>query len=412
MQLGKMLNERASLGPQQAAYVGTRHVQWDRLVLDELDTMSFSEAEREKFSLRPGDLLVCEGGEVGRTAMWRGERQNVFFQKAIHRLRPRDGRVVPAYMLRFMRFAADRGIYTTLTSQSSIAHLTQEKLALLKVPLPPAEEQRRISEVLDTVDDVIQKTEQLIAKLKQMKQGLLHDLLTRGVDDTGELRDPERHPEQFKDSPLGRIPKTWATRVLKDITTTITDGTHQAVVVCSPGADTVPFLYVSCVREGVIDWTQASAINRRTYSAISRGREPRVGMILYTAVGSFGHAAVVDVDQDFAFQRHLACVFVNEKLAAPAFVSAWLNSSAGRAHADAVAIGNAQKTVTLGALGRFPIPMPGLEEQTTIAAQLRALDARVATERRHLEKTQLLKRGLMEDLLTGRVRTTVLEAAA
>ena len=74
---------------------------------------------------------------------------------------------------------------------------------------PSLPEQRRIAEILDTLDEAIRKTEQVIAKLQQMKQGLLHDLLTRGIDENGELRDPERHPEQFKDSALGRIPREW-----------------------------------------------------------------------------------------------------------------------------------------------------------------------------------------------------------
>ena len=77
------------------------------------------------------------------------------------------------------------------------------------VPLFPKPEQARIAEVLDTVDEAIHSTEQVIAKLDQVKRGLLHDLLTRGIDDNGEIRDPVRHPEQFKDSPLGRIPKAW-----------------------------------------------------------------------------------------------------------------------------------------------------------------------------------------------------------
>ena len=70
----------------------------------------------------------------------------------------------------------------------------------------------RIAEVLDTLDEAIRRTELVIAKLEQIKQGLLHDLLTRGIDDNGELRDPDRHPEQVKDSPLGRIPRAWQTR--------------------------------------------------------------------------------------------------------------------------------------------------------------------------------------------------------
>ena len=74
---------------------------------------------------------------------------------------------------------------------------------------PTVEEQRRIADILDAADAAIRQTEAVIAKLRQMKAGLLHDLLTRGLDEQGRLRDPAAHPEQFKDSPLGRIPKEW-----------------------------------------------------------------------------------------------------------------------------------------------------------------------------------------------------------
>src|SRR5690606_33484545 len=82
-------------------------------------------------------------------------------------------------------------------------------LVAFPICLPPLPEQRRIAAILDTLDEAIRQTEALIAKLKQIKRGLLHDLLTRGIDDNGELRDPERHPEQFRDSPLGRVPRGW-----------------------------------------------------------------------------------------------------------------------------------------------------------------------------------------------------------
>ena len=94
---------------------------------------------------------------------------------------------------------------------------------LLSSPLcvPSLPEQRRIAEILDTLDEAIRRTEQIIAKLKQIKQGLLHDLLTRGIDENGELRDPERHPEQFKDSPLGRFRRSGMVRHLERADTCI-----------------------------------------------------------------------------------------------------------------------------------------------------------------------------------------------
>ena len=97
--------------------------------------MDFSPAEFQKFELRFGDLLVCEGGEVGRSAIWEGQIEKCCFQKAIHRLRPLDGRISTEYMLEFMMWGGTRGLFSSLTGHSTIAHLTAVKLEALLVPL-------------------------------------------------------------------------------------------------------------------------------------------------------------------------------------------------------------------------------------------------------------------------------------
>ncbi|MBK8936883.1 MAG: restriction endonuclease subunit S [Polyangiaceae bacterium] len=127
------------------------------------------------------------------------------------------------------------------------------------LPAPPLPEQRQIAAILDTLDDAIRKTEQIIAKLKQVKQGLLHDLLTRGIDDNGELRDPERHPEQFKDSALGRIPKGWEVSHLAtvaEVRSGIAKNSNRAV----RGAVEVHYLRVANVQDGFLDLTDMATI--------------------------------------------------------------------------------------------------------------------------------------------------------
>jgi len=181
MQLGKMLNKAARIGHNPYPYLANRNVQWDRVDLSDLEWMDFTASERERFRLLPGDLLVCEGGEVGRTAMWNGEMEDCYFQKAIHRLRPKDSSVLAGYVLRFMRFAVDEGLLTAFTSQTSITHLTQEKLAALPLPLPTWKEQRAILKVADAHDDRIRVEEATLAKLRQVKRGLMDDLLTGRV---------------------------------------------------------------------------------------------------------------------------------------------------------------------------------------------------------------------------------------
>jgi type I restriction enzyme S subunit len=181
IQLGKMLNKLAKSGRYSATYLGNRAVQWDRIDPSSLEEMDFSPSEREKFSLKFGDLLICEGGDVGRTAMWRGEIENCYYQKAIHRLRPKSDEVIPDFMLRFMRYAKDSGHFANFTSQSSIAHLTQEKLASIPMLVPPPEEQRQLVIRFESIDSKLEAENTHLTKLRQQKQGLMHDLLTGRV---------------------------------------------------------------------------------------------------------------------------------------------------------------------------------------------------------------------------------------
>lgn len=168
VQLGKMLSEKAKGGTAPFPYLGNKHVQWGRFDLSDLPTMDFSAAEREKFSLKDGDLLVCEGGEVGRAAIWRGQARDCYYQKALHRLRPKSGSILPEYMYRFLQVAASRDMFSGLTSQTSIAHLTKEKLETLELPLPPLPEQKRIAAILDKADNLRKKRQEAIRLTEEL----------------------------------------------------------------------------------------------------------------------------------------------------------------------------------------------------------------------------------------------------
>jgi type I restriction enzyme S subunit len=115
---------------------------------------------------------------------------------------------------------------TRLASGTTFLEISSRDFSSIVVPLPSLLEQRRIAEILDAADEAIRQTERLIAKLKAVKAGLLYDLLTRGLDEHGHLRDPQAHPEQFKDSVLGRIPREWAFVHLYEIAEKITSGSR------------------------------------------------------------------------------------------------------------------------------------------------------------------------------------------
>ena len=150
--LGKMLDKGRQVGDCQFPYLANTNVQWGRFDLTELRTMDFSESDRKEFKLEDGDLLICEGGEVGRTAIWRGADDHIYFQKALHRVRLDPAVAVPEYVFQFMWFMAKNGGFRDLTTSATIAHLTGVKLKRVPFPRPPLELQHRFSAIFDSIE--------------------------------------------------------------------------------------------------------------------------------------------------------------------------------------------------------------------------------------------------------------------
>jgi type I restriction enzyme S subunit len=373
---------------------------------DRISESEFRDLTRS-FQLEQGDLLLTIVGSIGRRAVYAGER--VTFQRSVAYIRPDRHKLESRFLFHWMGHPEFTNELIRRSNATAQAGLYLGELAKVSIPIPSSMEQRCIAQILDTLDTAIHETEALIAKLKAVKQGLLHDLLTRGIDANGELRPPQAEaPQLYKESALGWIPKEWEAPLLVEVATRITDGTHQAVVTVTSGGDRVPFLFVSCVRDGKIAWNKSASITDSDYRRISKGREPVKGMTLYTVVGSYGHSAVFDETFDFAFQRHIACIYPDKARVIPEFIPTMLNWEKMRSYADRVALGNAQKTVTLGELSRYPFPLPTKFEQNEIILRLCAVQKTISGELSALKKLQLQKSGLMDDLLTGRVRVTPL----
>jgi type I restriction enzyme S subunit len=187
VQLGKMLNQSAKEQNPQYEYLGNSDIQWGKINTENLNTMFFSVREIQKFHLVCGDILMCEGGEVGRCAIWNNQKQDILYQKALHRLRSK-GKIIPEYFYDYMVSISGTKLLDDFTTKTSIAHLTQEKLLELPVIVPPLPEQKKIAQILSTWDKAITTTEQLIANSQQQKKALMQQLLTgkkRLLDDNG-----------------------------------------------------------------------------------------------------------------------------------------------------------------------------------------------------------------------------------
>jgi hypothetical protein len=155
--LGKMLDKGKNRG-ELLPYLRNLNVRWGKFDLSDVKLMRFEEHERDRFGLRNGDVLVCEGGEPGRAAVWRDEWPGMHFQKALHRVRCGE-LVSPDWLVMAIRFHAETGRLSEYFTGSGIAHLTGVSLARVPIPLPPLEEQMeivRFAQILDSVADAVE----------------------------------------------------------------------------------------------------------------------------------------------------------------------------------------------------------------------------------------------------------------
>ncbi len=176
--LGKMLSATTDDGTgEMRPYLRNTNVRWGEVDLSDLKEMRFSKKDCETFSLLAGDLLICEGGEPGRAALLKNDLAGIYFQKAIHRVRCKEG-LEPEFLAYWMQHLTRSELLDNFLTSTTIKHLTGEKLRQLPILMPPPTEQRGIVEIVSSVDGVIQSTEKAVVDAKNLRSGLLSDLLS------------------------------------------------------------------------------------------------------------------------------------------------------------------------------------------------------------------------------------------
>lgn len=199
IQLGKMLSPKAKMEVMSFPYLRNQNVQWGFFQLDEIATMNFSERERAKFELRPGDLLVCEGGEPGRCAVWSGEIQVCYYQKALHRVRPFEGVADSEFLAYWLRYRAGSGAFEDQNAKTTIAHLPMVRLQELGVPSMGIDKQKLIAA---RIRDQLVET-QTAERAADQQVGEFAELLAAMYRDAFRRIAPIAVPPAFGEPPCG-----------------------------------------------------------------------------------------------------------------------------------------------------------------------------------------------------------------
>jgi len=368
--------------------------------------LSVTQKEFEDYSLLEGDILINRVNSpelVGKVGIVPRDMGPATFESKNIRLRFKSELAYPLYINCFCQTSffisqIRKGIKSAIAQ----ATINREDIYQVRLPLPPLPEQHRIATVLGTIDECIEKTEALIAKLKQVKAGLMQDLLTRGIDDQGRIRTESTH--EFKDTEIGRVPVEWDIVQLKNISS-ISYGISDAID--HQISEGIPTITLQCISSDcklqivpeLLVLTDPKKIQPDDLLMKGdllfnwrNGSRDHLGKIgFFNNDGSYTHVGFllkIRGEPNYCISKYLWFFLYYLKL-----TGYYLKSK--------IQVNN---TFNSSELAEVYIALPRLEEQSRIADILNSADKRIKVEEKSRDYLLETKKGLMSDLLTGKVR--------
>lgn len=210
--LGKMVQPKSNSEKDfLVPYLKAMNVQDGYINTDEVDNMFATEIELQKFSIKKGDILVCEGGEVARSAVVQEDYHGFVFQNSLHRVRE-QGKGVNVFLHYLLNAVRNSGFINILVNKATIAHFTKEKFSSLKICVPPIEEQRAITSFLNErtseIDSLIADKEKLIELLEEKRQAIITEVVTKGLNPNVKMKNSGVEW-------IGEIPEHWEEKKIK-----------------------------------------------------------------------------------------------------------------------------------------------------------------------------------------------------
>lgn len=386
VQQGKQVSKKNRIGDNQKPFLRTANVFWGKLDLSVLDQMNFTAEEEKKYALQKGDLLVCEGGDIGRTAMWNEELSDCYYQNHLHRLRKINDDIDENFALLYLQYAF---VYANLffgrANITTIPNLSKSRLSELEIARPPIDDQKAIARVLITIKNAITSQEELILKLKELKQGMMCQLFTKGSKG-----------EKTKMTEIGEIPESWDIKILGDYLekTKTNDPTKK------PDDE---FIYID-----------VSAVSREFFKIIShqkllgkdapsRARKNiKTGDIIFATVRpTLQRIAVVPEKYNDQICSTGYCVLRPNKELDRDFLFHYLCSDAVLQYVGGLQSGVSYPAIRDGVLFEMNLPFPKLEEQKKIGKTLSAIDEKIESTHKKLLNYRNLFNTLLHELMSG-----------
>lgn len=362
-----------------------------------------TDAEIAQFGIQTGDIMVTKDSEtpddIGVPSVYVGESGRLVCGYHLALVRPDQDEVNPVFLAKQIRHNRLARYFGRVCNGLTRYGLPTSAFEDAEIWQPERPEQDAIARVLQSMDDAIRAAGALIEKLKRIKAGLLLDLLTRGIDEDGKLRDPRRHPEQFRQTPTGRTPREWEVCLLDAVAVRGSGHTPNKNVpsywnggikwVSLADSDKLDQIYISETDKNI------SELGIENSSAVLHP----AGTVILSRDAGVGKSSILA--EPMAVSQHFMAWRCSERLE-NLFLYYWLQHNKPRF--EAIASGSTIKTIGLRYFKLLEIEVPPFLEQRAITRAMLAAEDTLASERRRLEKLEMVRGGLMEDLLGGEVR--------
>jgi type I restriction enzyme S subunit len=356
------------------------------------------EEVKEKYShflLNEGDYVLSSSGTIGRLALVKKHHLPLLLNTSVIRFRSIDETRLDGLFLR--HFLQSKQFFDKISEQSqgsAQVNFGPTHLKVLDALLPPLPEQKKIASILTSVDEVIENTQKQIDKLQDLKKATMNELLTKGIGHT-----------EFKDSELGRIPKSWEVTNLKDILKSIVDCEHKT----APYIEKSNFLVVrtSNVRDGRLLYEDMKFTTKDGFIEWTKRSVPTEIDILFTREAPAGESCLVPSNVKVCLGQRMVLLKTDSDKTNANFLSNYLQSELVKKFIYRMSIGTTVSRINIEDINRIPMPIVPIREQESIASIIESLDNQTVQMTLRLGKFQSLKKSLMQDLLTGKVRVTV-----
>lgn len=397
---GKTMSAAARNGVDKTPFLRTSNVLWDELDLSSVDEMSIPKHELPPKLLQRGDLLVCEGGEIGRAALWNGEVETMSFQNHLHRLRPIVKDVAPHFYVYFLQSAFTQlGLFEGAGNKTTIPNLSRNRLAALEVPHPPLDEQGAIAAALAQVREAIRLHDQIATATQDLKRSAMHRLFTRGL-----------RGEAQKETEIGLMPENWHLEPIANHFSVVSGGTPSRRVRVFWEGGTIPWVKTTevdycLIRETEEHITQA-AVEQSTAKLLLPGT---LLLAMYGQGVTRGKVAILGIEA--TCNQACAAVSPNDEEVDTQYL---YHSLSFRYEAiRRLAHGGQQQNLNLESVRAFPVAYPANKEaQRTIVTILDAIDRKIDLHRRKRAALDDLFKALLHKLMTGEIRVGELDLSA